>query len=117
MPTSVHYEDINLQKTFAHVNRKLTKMSSSIEKSPERVHLNLPQITPPKERKPQLQVQIPQIATLSMLLNEDNDPEYEKLLLQNTHYKKKSKSPERDLQFRDSIQVVPKTFEDYHQSD
>ncbi len=45
------------------------------------------------------------------------DPEYEKLLLQNTYYKKKSKSPERDLQFRDSIQVVPKTFEDYHQSD
>ena len=56
MPTSVHYEDINLQKTFAHVNRKLIKMSSSIEKSPERVHLNLPQITPPKERKPPLQV-------------------------------------------------------------
>ena len=52
-----------------------------------------------------------------MLLNEDNDPEYEKLLLQNTYYKKKSKTPERDLQFRDSIQVVPKTFEDYHQSD
>ena len=52
-----------------------------------------------------------------MLLNEDNDPEYERLLLQNTYNKKNSKSPERDLQFRDSIQVVPKTYEDYHQPD
>jgi hypothetical protein len=31
-------------------------MSSSIERSPERVQLNLPQITPPKERKQPLQV-------------------------------------------------------------
>ena len=39
-----------------------------------------------------------------MLLNDDNDMSYDKLIIQNVQgHKKKSKSPERDLQFRDSI--------------